>query len=469
MSELLEEMLNSDSSKVSVGRDVIANKFIKVSGSVTEVNLQQVEKFGSEGEQAYANERRLAYRTRQNSNDSSVEEVSFDSTTGRLVFVRRNGEVFYVEELPTLDKFGRGPSGNRGFPGEDGFDGEDGVDGEDGEIGCPGVTGPTGIQGETGPTGAMGETGPTGPMGAMGSQGNMGPVGHIGKNGFEGSRGATGPSCNVLGAPGAPGPNFGETGYGSSALNNSAVAFVILNDDGVHAITPAGGWNNNVSNSTIDDSVEVDDSPDEGEVDNPPASPTGEGTVWDVDEPASIPATVDVQLQPVIGILNSCKPTSAEWGDVYASYVDEPTGYIGLGIIPSTNWAYDKANVDNSIVLMALLPAGARYAFDFITPKYVSGTLYLNCQPLASTSASDRTRKLKTVTLLEDTVVTLKFRTSKDRSPTWAALRIMTEDGVVLYTTGDGKALREGEFADQKSSFYYDVNWRSNSEVNYTQ
>ena len=128
---------------------------------------------------------------------SQIASVSFDSKSGTLVFVRKNGEQIQVPGFLILQNMGRGKIGAKGYKGTSGLDGRNGLDGADGTCGCDGESGLQGIKGVAGAAGADGPTGPTGPRGATGSKGETGDKGPTGPTGRQGARGPTGPSCSV--------------------------------------------------------------------------------------------------------------------------------------------------------------------------------------------------------------------------------------------------------------------------------
>lgn len=135
----------------------------------------------------------------------SISDISFSAKTGKLVFIREDGNVVEVTGLPTATAFGIGLPGPRGLPGPDGQDGRDGRDGPDGDKGCEGPIGDRGIQGEQGEAGEDGPRGREGPPGYYGERGPDGLEGPEGSAGVAGPIGNTGPSC-LAGIPGPTGP-----------------------------------------------------------------------------------------------------------------------------------------------------------------------------------------------------------------------------------------------------------------------
>lgn len=134
-----------------------------------------------------------------------LAQVKLDSTTGQLVFIRKNGEVITVSGLPTLAMFGKGRTGARGKTGGTGRNGSTGRNGNTGRAGCAGRRGNTGATGATGETGEDGPDGYQGETGYAGGVGNTGAPGPTGPTGVDGPVGNTGASC-IVGANGATGP-----------------------------------------------------------------------------------------------------------------------------------------------------------------------------------------------------------------------------------------------------------------------
>lgn len=135
----------------------------------------------------------------------AIGKIRFDSNTGLLTFIKKNGDIVQVSGLPTLSSFGSGKPGPRGAPGAAGRDGRDGRDGETGRTGCGGSVGQRGLTGPDGEDGKDGVDGDDGYTGFVGDDGNVGPVGPEGQTGPIGPRGNNGPSC-IAGATGPTGP-----------------------------------------------------------------------------------------------------------------------------------------------------------------------------------------------------------------------------------------------------------------------
>lgn len=158
---------------------------------------------------------------------TQIASVRFNSKTGVLVFIKKNGDVVNVPGLPTVSVFGEGKPGRRGAPGSPGRPGRDGRDGETGRQGCPGGVGNRGKTGPVGEPGRDGEDGPDGDTGRMGPDGPTGPDGATGPTGPIGPKGNDGPSC-IAGATGATGPAPITTAVLSSTQPLDSKVFVWL-------------------------------------------------------------------------------------------------------------------------------------------------------------------------------------------------------------------------------------------------
>lgn len=129
---------------------------------------------------AKVSETRVGFRDENKSDPTaSLEDVSFDITTGTLTIIFPDGSQKSVSGFPTSDQMKAGKEGKQGKQGIIGNDGKDGKDGRDGEQGCPGIRGTRGRQGPTGNTGSIGPTGETGPVGPTGG---IGPTGAAGRD-----------------------------------------------------------------------------------------------------------------------------------------------------------------------------------------------------------------------------------------------------------------------------------------------
>ncbi|QZE57320.1 virion structural protein [Erwinia phage pEa_SNUABM_1] len=167
---------------------------------------------------------------------TQLASVRFNSKTGVLVFIKKNGDVVNVPGLPTVAMFGEGKPGRRGAPGSPGRDGRDGRDGETGRQGCQGKVGNRGKTGPVGDPGRDGEDGPPGDTGRMGPDGPTGPDGPDGPTGPIGPRGNDGPSC-ISGATGPTGPAPITTAVLSSTQPTDGKVFVWLYP--TNNVTPA--------------------------------------------------------------------------------------------------------------------------------------------------------------------------------------------------------------------------------------
>jgi len=197
--------LDNKSVSVPIGKTVLTNKKDDCSLNVqtvmdgTEVaapKLEIIDAPGENGKQAYRDNADSVYfdkpidRTAQ-----QLAEGAFDTGTGMLTFVRKNGTKLLISSFLRQVDFGVGPQGPRGDPGIDADDGVDGKDGKDGDVGCAGPNGMEGRNGPVGDPGLEGDIGATGPYGPLGPTGPRGDVGNQGPAGFEGKRGLCGYTC----------------------------------------------------------------------------------------------------------------------------------------------------------------------------------------------------------------------------------------------------------------------------------
>jgi hypothetical protein len=153
---------------------------------------------------------------------SGLSNGVYDRETGTLTLTNVDGSTVIINNLPTANNIGNGPTGPTGPEGIAGANGRNGKDGRNGADGCAGPKGDVGPAGPAGGYGGIGPRGPVGPTGPQGSQGlpgiqgetgPTGPAGPTGPQGTPGQQGATGPQ-GVLGGVGATGPqgDKGETG-----------------------------------------------------------------------------------------------------------------------------------------------------------------------------------------------------------------------------------------------------------------
>jgi len=194
----------------------------------TQLKLSQIETTANdEGKSLVGVDGSVGFESSDLATDTQIASVRFNSKTGVLVFIKKNGQVVNVPGLPTVAMFGEGKPGRRGAPGAPGRDGRDGRDGETGRPGCPG---PVGNRGKTGPVGEPGRDGPDGQTGDTGREGPTGPTGPDGPDGppgVLGPRGATGASC-IAGATGPTGPAPITTAVLSNAQPTDGRVFVWL-------------------------------------------------------------------------------------------------------------------------------------------------------------------------------------------------------------------------------------------------
>lgn len=194
----------------------------------TQLKLSQIETTANdEGKSLVGVDGSVEFESTDLATNTQIASVRFNSKTGVLVFIKKNGEVVNVPGLPTIAMFGEGKPGRRGAPGAPGRDGRDGRDGETGRQGCEGGPGSKGKTGPVGDPGRDGEDGPPGDTGRQGPDGPTGPDGPEGPTGNIGPRGATGASC-ISGATGPTGPAPITTAVQSSTQPTDGRVFVWL-------------------------------------------------------------------------------------------------------------------------------------------------------------------------------------------------------------------------------------------------
>lgn len=447
-SPLLERAVYGDQSRVPIGAPVITNNKAQTSKEIqalitgtdlTEPQLNQFETFGHEGKEAFREEdgNKLDFRQRVTPNDKLIAEWAYDPEDGCLVLVRTNKKEERVYGFMRQESFGRGATGPRGNPGLDGKDGYNGRDGNQGEQGCPGEQGQPGDPGLPGNEGNPGLIGLMGPTGCEGVTGDRGLVGPLGRPGFEGSRGLTGPSCadDRFGNKGPQGIAFGKgVLFGAAMLANPEAAIVGLDDDGIDAVAPPGGWDG----STLPPPTSVPT--------NPPPPPA---------------ASAGITLCTSFGnIKSSCGATANAWGVAWANYAG-PGGTKGLSMLPKAS--QNTAFWPNSLVMCGRLAKNASYTFELSTPNGVASSLFLNCGIVLQTDYTGGTSR-KTITLAADTQVRLRFLNNAPRIPTWCALKIYDgTTGALLYATG--KNASNSGLTGAAAAYSSDPNWRSNSSV----
>jgi len=169
------------------------------------LRLDQVKTYGDEdGKELVAGEN-LSFVDTDSLKNTQIADIKFDSKTGILVIIKRNGKIVNISGLPTVSLLGEGLTGGKGAPGKAGRDGRKG---RDGSTGPRGNTGERGVKGKPGPDGEDGVDGVDGDDGYRGNIGNPGPqgaTGATGPTGPDGPAGEDGPSC-ISGATGPTGP-----------------------------------------------------------------------------------------------------------------------------------------------------------------------------------------------------------------------------------------------------------------------
>lgn len=456
-SPLLERAVYGDQSRVPIGAPVITNKkqlnskeiqLLITGNDLTEPLLNQFETFGNDGKEAYRKpeENGLDFRDRQNLNDRLIAEWAYDRDTGDLVLVRTNKEELRLPGFMRQDDFGIGATGPRGLPGRDGKDGFDGRDGKDGNPGCAGPQGPVGSMGTSGREGNPGIIGIDGPEGCEGSTGDRGVMGPQGRPGFEGSRGLTGPSCgdDKQGSEGAQGEVFGlGVMFGLAAMNDRRVAIMGLDDDGIDAVAPPGGWGGaTMPPPTSTPSV-------------PPPAPA----------PGAVAKVTTCTSNAMFGdAKDSCGATQSVWGTCSANY-DLGGGLRGVSTLPRPNqvtkfWPH-------SMVMCGGLAPGAAYTIEFTTPPGVAASLFLNCSIASQIDYSEGTKKF-TVTPTKYTELRVRMLANQIKIPFWFSLKIFSSSGELLYFTGKN-AVNSGHtkpllpYDPDAPSYMTDPNWRSNA------
>lgn len=453
-SPLLERAVYGDQSRVPIGTPVITNNKLKNSKEIqllitgadlTEPMLNHFESFGYDGKEAFRESKSnsINFRDRQNVNDRLVIEWAYDVDTGSLVLVRSNKEELRIDGLLRQADFGIGATGPRGLPGRDGKDGFDGFDGKDGQAGCPGEQGPIGDIGTPGREGNPGIIGLQGPDGCEGSTGDRGVMGPQGVNGFEGSRGLTGPSCgdDKIGAVGSTGAAFGQgVLFGLASLANPLAAIVGLDDDGIDAIAPAGGW--------------------DGSSRPPPTSTPAVPPP----QPVGVARVSLCESNAMFGdVTSSCGSNVKWWGTSWSNYAG-PNGTRGLSTLPRPNqvtqwWPH-------SLVMCGYLEKGATYTIELTTPNGVASSLFVNCSIVAQTDYPGGTTRV-TVTPERNSGLRVRFLSNSIKIPFWFAIRILDSSGTVLYRTGQNQKNAglspNPPYSMDAPTYMTDPNWRSNS------
>ena len=447
-SPLLEKAVNGDQTRVPIGAPVITNNKSQMSKSIQLLTpgadlvtpeLTQFEAFGVEGKEAFRNDktRGVEFRDRTSPNDKLIAEWAYDPVEGCLVLVRVNKKEERIYGFLRQESLGVGPTGPRGDPGKDGKDGRNGRDGADGDPGCPGPPGPSGDEGYPGVEGKPGLIGIQGPEGCEGVTGDRGLVGPQGRPGFEGSRGLTGPSCEPdrTGNKGPQGIAFGKgVLFGAAQLSNPEAAIVGLDDDGVDAVAPPGGWDGSSP------------PPPTSTPTNPPPPPT-----------ASAGVTVCTSFG---NVKNSCGNMVNAWSVAWANYA-APGGAKGLSMLPKAN--QNTAFWPNSLVMCGTLRKNASYTFELSTPNGVASSLFLNCGIVLQTDYVGGTSR-KTITLTADSSVRLRFLNNAPKIATWCSLKIYDgATGALLYFTG--KNASNAGLTGAAAAYIADPNWRGNAPI----
>ena len=453
-SPLLERAVYGDQSRVPIGAPVITNKkqlnskeiqLLITGNDLTEPLLNQFETFGNEGKEAYRKpeENGLDFRDRQNLNDRLIAEWAYDRDTGDLVLVRTNKEELRLPGFMRQDDFGIGATGPRGLPGRDGKDGFDGRDGKDGAPGCAGPQGPVGSMGSPGREGNPGVIGIDGPEGCEGSTGDRGVMGPQGRPGFEGSRGLTGPSCgdDKQGGEGPQGEEFGlGVMFGLAAMNDRRVAIMGLDDDGIDAVAPPGGW----GGATIPPPTST------------PAVPT----------PPPPTGTAKVTVCTNHGdVKQSCGNAVTAWYSTWANY-DGPNGTKGISTLPRPNQVLEY--IPDSLVMCGTLAPNASYLIELTTPRGVASSLFANCSIVGQTDYPGGTTKIR-LTPTKPTSLRVRYLSNASKIPFWVALRILNADtGEVLYRTGQNaynSGLQPSVNSPNANTYMTDPNWRGNAPL----
>lgn len=455
-SPLLEKAMAGDQTDVPIGSPVITNTRTANSSSIQDLMsgvalnepiLGQFEEEGSEGLEAHRepSSNSLVFQERTQVNERLVVEWSFNPNSGKLVLVRANKDELEIDGFLRQDSFGHGATGPRGNPGIDGFDGFDGDDGEDGDDGCPGPQGKDGPIGEPGVEGEQGRVGPTGPDGCEGATGDRGAKGPTGRPGFEGPRGRTGPSCSSdsSGGAGAAGLAFGKgVIFGAAAASDPEVAIMGLDDDGLDAEEPAGGWDGVVEQPPTSTPV------------TPPEEPTTSGRI--------------TTCKNFGNIANSCGKTSDAWGTAWANFDAGVADAIGISSLPKANQV--RANWTHSFIMCGTLFKGAKYRFELTAPGGVRAALFMNCVMKMATPDAGGTQS-NVFVLSEDTSLRVTIRSSSDRIPFWFALKVFdSSNGQLLYATGKNAVnagMSNTNQDPQGASYKVDINWAVNSLIQY--
>jgi hypothetical protein len=147
-----------------------------MANGLTRVPLNMIRAKGSAGSDVVFNGRDVVVKEEENVNNSGINAISYDDSTGTLTVVLVNGTVKTVTGFMTPGNIGVGPAGPQGLPGVAGANGLLGADGQQGPTGCQG---PPGRDGATGPRGEVGPQGPKGPPGDKGDKGEKGDTGKV--------------------------------------------------------------------------------------------------------------------------------------------------------------------------------------------------------------------------------------------------------------------------------------------------
>lgn len=169
------------------------------------LRLDQVKTSGDEDGKEIVAGSEISFVDTDSLANTQIADIKFDSKTGILVIIKRNGKIVQISGLPTTSLLGEGLTGGKGAPGKPGRNGRKG---RDGSTGSRGNTGERGVKGKPGPDGEDGIDGVDGDDGYRGNVGNPGPQGETGgkgETGPDGPAGEDGPSC-ISGAIGPTGP-----------------------------------------------------------------------------------------------------------------------------------------------------------------------------------------------------------------------------------------------------------------------
>lgn len=428
-SPLLELAAVGNQSKVPIGTPVITNKKFLNSKSIqdamtgealTEPFLDDFESFGTDGKQAQRDPKKnaLVFLDRSTNNERQIASWSYDAENGRLIGVRRNQEVLYIEGFLRDSDMGIGPTGPRGNKGKDGEDGEDGEEGADGDIGCPGDKGEDGEVGVTGAEGDPGDIGDIGYDGCEGATGDRGRQGPAGPNGFDGARGEKGPDCDpsLTGPTGADGVALRmSVMFGQAAMSDPLNVLVGLDDDGVDALVPQGGWDGQIKTQPTSSPVKPAPAPEPG-------------------------AKPGVQIRAVDETMCGAKWNYSAWSS-YGIASSIPNAK-GLSVLPRAeqNLKYEVQRIQIPVGLVK----GSTYTIKMECAPNCMASLSLGCSQIVAQVNNGGVAQ-GSITVTESTGnICLRFYPNADKIPCWCAAQIIGPNGEVLYSTGQSNSTFQG-------------------------